>query len=54
MVCIYCLITTMKLLKKLICFWKNSYKENLLYLYGFMLLSGSSESDNHNGKIENF
>ena len=31
----------------------NSYKENFLDLYGFMLLSGSIESDNHNGAIEN-
>ena len=31
----------------------NSSKENFLDLYGFMLLSGSIESDNHNGTIEN-
>ena len=30
----------------------NSYKEIFLHLYGFMLLSGSVESDNHNGAIE--
>ena len=32
----------------------NSYKANFLHLYGFMLLSGSIESDNHNGAIEIF
>ena len=32
----------------------NSYKEIFLALYGFMLLSGSIESDNHNGAIEIF
>ena len=30
----------------------NSYKEIFLHLYGFMLLSGSIESDKHNGAIE--
>ena len=32
----------------------NSYKEiykEFLHLYGFMLLRGSIESDNHNGDI---
>ena len=32
----------------------NRYKVNFLYLYGFMLLSGSIESHNHNGAIEIF
>ena len=32
----------------------NSYKANYLRLYGFMLFSGSIESDNHNGAIEIF
>ena len=32
----------------------NSYKEFFRHLYGFMLLSGSIESDNHNGAIETF
>ena len=32
----------------------SSYKENILHLYGFMLLSGSIESDNHNGAIGKF
>ena len=32
----------------------SSYKEFFLHLYGFMLLSGSIESDNHNGAIEKF
>ena len=32
----------------------NSYKEIFLHLYGFMLLSGSIESDKHNGAIEKF
>ena len=31
---------------------RNSYNEFFLHLYGFMLLSGSIESDNHNGAIE--
>ena len=31
----------------------SSYKE-FLHLYGFMLLSGSIESDNHNGAIGKF
>ena len=44
----------MKLLKKLRFVRIKSYKEDLLYLYGFMLFSGSVESDNHNGKIEKF
>ena len=32
----------------------NSYEEKFLHLYGFMLLSGSIESDKSNGAIENF
>ena len=31
----------------------NSYEENFLHLYGFMLLIGSIESDNHNRTTEN-
>ena len=31
----------------------NSYKENFLHLYGFLLLSGSIEYDNHNRTTEN-
>ena len=30
----------------------NSYKGNFQHLYGFMLLRGSIESDNHNGANE--
>ena len=29
-------------------------RKNCLYLYGFTLLSGSIESDKHNGAIEKF
>ena len=32
----------------------SSYKENFWHSYGFMLLSGSIESDNHNGAIGKF
>ena len=32
----------------------NSYNEIFLHLYGFILPSGSIESDNHNGAIEKF
>ena len=32
----------------------NRYNENYLYLYGFMLLSGSIESYKHNGASEIF
>ena len=41
----------MELLKKLRSVRLNSYKE-FLHLYGFILLSSSIESDNHNGAIE--
>ena len=41
----------MVLLKNLISVQINSYKD-FLHLYGFMLLSGSVESDNHNETIE--
>ena len=44
----------MELLKNVRSVRTNSYKENVLHLYGFMLLSGSIESDNHNGAIEKF
>ena len=44
----------MELLKNLRSVQINSYKGNFLYLYGFMFLSGSIESDNHNGAIEKF
>ena len=30
----------------------NSYKENYLHLYGFVLFSRSIEPDNYNGAIE--
>ena len=45
-------ITTLKLLKNLRSVRVNSYKEIFLHLYGCMVLSGSIESDNHNGAIE--
>ena len=32
----------------------NSYKEIYLHLYGFVLLSGSIESDNHKWASKNF
>ena len=32
----------------------SSFTEIFLRLYGFMLLSGSIESDNHNGAIGKF
>ena len=32
----------------------SDYKEIFGHLYGFTLLSGSIESDNHNGAIEKF
>ena len=44
----------MELLKKLRSVRINSYKEMFLHLYGFMVLSGSIESDNLNGDIEKF
>ena len=44
----------MEQLKYLTSVWINSYKVKFLHLYGFMLLSGSMESDNHNGAIEIF
>ena len=34
--------------------WINSYAEIFLRLYGFILLSGSIESDTYNGAIEKF
>ena len=46
------MITTMELLKNARSIRINSYKENFLHLYGFMLLNGSIEYDNHNGAIE--
>ena len=46
------LITTMELFKNLRNVRINSYKRSFLHLYGFMLLIGSIESDNHNGAIE--
>ena len=42
----------MEVLKNLRSIRINSYNENLMHLYGFMLLSGRIESDNHNGAIE--
>ena len=42
----------MELLKNLRSVRLNSYNEFFLHLYGFMLLSGSIECDNHNGAIE--
>ena len=30
----------------------ESFRINVLHLYGFMFLSGGIESDNHNGDIE--
>ena len=33
---------------------EQKLQRNFLQLYGFMLLSGSIESDNHNGAIEKF
>ena len=47
------MITKMELLKNLRSVRINSYKE-FFHLYGFMLLSGSIVSDNHNGAIEKF
>ena len=44
----------MEQLKYLTSVWINSYKVTFLHLYGFMLLSGSMESDNHNGTFEIF
>ena len=44
----------MELLKNVRSVRMNSYKEIFSHLYGFMLLSGSIESDNHNGAIEKF
>ena len=42
----------MELLKNLKSVQINSYKDNFLHLYGFMLLSGSIVSDNYNGAID--
>ena len=42
----------MELLKNVRSVRINSNKEMFLQLYGFMLLSGSIESGNHNGAIE--
>ena len=44
----------MELLKILRSVQINSYNENFLHLKGLMLLSGSIESNNHNGAIEIF
>ena len=44
----------MELLKNLRSVQINSYKEIFLHLYGFMVLSGSIESDKHNRSIEKF
>ena len=41
----------MELLKILSSVRINRCKEYFFFLYGFMLLSGSIESDNHNGAI---
>ena len=34
--------------------WINRYNENFLYLFGFILLSGSIDSDKHNWASEIF
>ena len=44
----------MELLKNLKSVRINSYKELFLHFYGCMVLSGSIESDKHNGAIEKF
>ena len=44
----------MELLIKLRSVWINRYEENLLHLFGFILLSGSIESDKYNWASENF
>ena len=44
----------MEILKNLRNVWINSYIRSFLHLYGFMLLIGSIESDNHNEGIEKF
>ena len=44
----------MELLIKLRSVWINKYEENVLHLYGFILSSGSIESDKYNCATENF
>ena len=44
----------MELLKNVRSVRMNNYKEIFMHSYGFMLLSGRIESDNHNGAIEKF
>ena len=41
----------MGLLKNITCVW---LQRKFLHLYGFTLLDGSIESDNHNGTIEKY